>query len=167
MTRTFYMINQCQLSLNARQNYLPPRLMFENQREIFWICQRLIGSDQNMEFGICITWPWLWMVELELSDNFPSLFFAIERDNSQFRCPSFKFPYPIGNGGVWNDNKRRESIPTRSNITEKGCNLYRFALQIMDIIQRECTDRIDGSLPIPFRPRVYNAGDSTSYYKAS
>ena len=91
-----------------------------------------------MELCICaILWGGL-VEEFKLLNDVSGILFAIERNSPQPRRPSFKFSHPVGDCGIWHNNKNRKSIPFFGYIPQECSYLNCFALESNLVLAKFC-----------------------------
>ena len=91
--------------------YLPAWLVFEHWSEILDIDYRFVCGDENMELCICETFFGGIVEEFKLLDDVSGIFVAIKWNSTEPWRPSFEFSHPVGDCGIWNNNKNWKSIP--------------------------------------------------------
>lgn len=87
----------------------------------------LICGNQDMEFEILRAT----VVKFILSNDLSGLRFAIVLDCSNVRRPLRELSYPVGNGGVGNNDENWEDVLLNKHADECG-DLYGFALETIE-----------------------------------
>ena len=103
-------------------------MFFEHWSEILDIGYRFVCGNENMELCICVTFSGGLVEEFKLLDDVSGFLFTIERNNTQPWRPSFKFPHPVGDCGIWYNNESRKSFPLFGYIPYECSYLNCFAL---------------------------------------